>query len=336
MIVRPRRQCTPLGGAGERPFAPVECGRHAGWQTSREIPVQHLCLTCQARFGLYALIWLAASAFWRPTARAAEPLEKARQALGKREFAEAVRLASEAISEDAENPAAFLIRAAALEGARDFAAAAADFDQVLKLQGESAQLLRRRGAAWFRAGDVAAALADWDREIELKPAAMPDHWMRGIALYYVGRFAEGAEQFGAYQTVDGNDVENAVWHFLCRARDVGVDQARAGMLTIRNDGRVPMMQVYQLFRGVQSVDDVMQAAEADAPPEAKRQHLFFAHLYLGLFAEAQGDADGCLAHLRQATGSYAQPHYMGDVARVHLAQRASADSTTERSTTEKP
>lgn len=290
----------------------------------------------RAWLGLFVLACLAALASWSPAAWAAEPLEQARQALGKREFAEAARLASEAISADAENSTAFLIRAVALEGARDFAAAAADFDQVLKLQGESAQLLRRRGAARFRAGDVAAALADWDREVELEPAAMPDHWMRGIALYYVGRFAEGAEQFGAYQSVDGNDVENAVWHFLCRARDVGVDQARAGMLTIRNDGRVPMMQVYQLFRGEQSVDDVMQAADADAPPEAKRQHLFFAHLYLGLYAEALGDAESCLAHLRQATGPYAQSHYMGDVARVHLAQRAPANSTTERSTTEKP
>lgn len=256
-----------------------------------------------------------------PACPAADPLNEAKQALATRDFAAAVELAGRAIEAAPESGPAHLIRAVAYEGQREFAAAAADFDQVLKLQGESTQLLRRRGAAKFRAGDVAGALADWDREVKLDPQAMPDHWMRGIALYYEGRFAEGAEQFAAYQTVDGNDVENAVWCFLCLAREDGVDKAREAMLPIRLDRRVPMMEVYGLFRGEKTPDDVLRAAASEAAGDVLRQQKFFAHLYLALFAEAQRDADACLKHLQQATGDFSQTHYMGDVARVHLQQR---------------
>ncbi len=265
---------------------------------------------------------LAASLACGALAQAADPLTDARQALGRRDFAVAIRLAAQAIDDAPEDAAGYLIRAVAYEAQREFSLAVDDFDRTLQFQGESTQLLRRRGAAKFRACDVAGALADWDREIELDPQAMPDHWMRGIALYYVGRFADGARQFGAYQTVDGNDVENAVWHFLCLARQRGIDQARQEILPIRHDRRVPMMEVYALFRGEKSPDDVLAAAGDGATGEPLRQQLFFAHLYLALFAEAEGRAAQCLEHLKLAVGEYSQSNYMGDVARVHLAQRS--------------
>src|SRR5262249_14906501 len=155
--------------------------------------------------------------------------------------------------------------------------------------------------------------------LELNPAATPGHWKRGISYYYAGRFEEGRKQFEGYEKVDTNDVENAAWHYLCTARQVGVAKARASLLKIGNDRRVTMMQAYALYSGQAKPEDVLKAVEEGQPTAAqRRQRLFYAHLYLGLYYEAAGDQKLARAHIRQAAEDYKMPHYMGDVARVHL------------------
>jgi lipoprotein NlpI len=179
--------------------------------------------------------------------------------------------------------------------------------------------LEQRGSDLFRAGKFAESVAAFDAEIALDARRAPWHWKRGISLYYAGRYLDGAKQFEGYQTVDGNDVENAVWRFLCQARDpaVGLDRARREILTIKDDRRVPMMQVYALFKGDLQPDDVVKACTADQPPQAVLdQRLFYAHLYLGLYVEALGDAPTARRHL-DAAEKLAIAHYMGDVAKVH-------------------
>ncbi|HCQ37712.1 MAG TPA: hypothetical protein DIV39_01030, partial [Verrucomicrobiales bacterium] len=79
---------------------------------------------------------------------------------------------------------------------------------------ESPQLLNRRGIEHFFAGRITESLKDWDRVVKMVPQQAPHHWQRGIALYYAGRFKEGVKQFEIHQTVNGTDVENAVWHFI--------------------------------------------------------------------------------------------------------------------------
>ncbi len=177
----------------------------------------------------------------------------------------------------------------------------------------------RRGSEHFIAGRFAESVADFDAEIRLDPRRAPWHWKRGISLYYVGRYADGAKQFEGYQTVDGNDVENAVWRFLCQARDktVGVERARKGILPIKDDRRVPMMQVYDLFRGELKPAEVLAAARSGEPTPAElAARLFYANLYVGLYYDALGERAAAKRHI-EAAAARAIDHYMGDVARVH-------------------
>jgi lipoprotein NlpI len=176
-----------------------------------------------------------------------------------------------------------------------------------------------RGSKQFIAGKFAESVADFDVEIQLQPARSPWHWKRGISLYYAGRYADGAKQFEGYQTVDGNDVENAVWRFLCQARDpqVGIERARREILTIKNDRRVPMMQIYALYKGDLKPEDVLTAVRADNPSPAELEHrLFYADLYLGLYYEVIGDKALAKRHMDEAERRKIA-HYMGDVAVVH-------------------
>jgi lipoprotein NlpI len=245
-----------------------------------------------------------------------ELLRDARAALKQGEAKKAEELADRALKLDANHAPAHLLRGLARETRKDYAAAVADYDRALALDPKFAEAYNQRGSARFKQGDVTGSLADFDKFLELRPREAPGHWMRGISCYYAGRFDEGRKQFEGYQTLDTNDVENAVWHFLCTARLVGVEKARASLLPVGHDRRVPLMTVYALFAGKATPADVMAAAQA-GDRRLRDQQLFYAHLYLGLYSEATGDARQALEHLTKAAGDYPFPHYMGDVARVH-------------------
>ena len=201
---------------------------------------------------------------------------------------------------------------------RDYAKAVADYDAGLKLNTNAPIAYQRRGEAHFRLGHFKESIADFDRFIELVPAQAPQHWQRGIALYYAGRYEDGRKQFELHQTVNPRDVENAVWHFLCVARASGAEKARAALIPIDGDARVPMAQVHALFAGKAKPEDVLAAARAgEPPPDRLDNQLFYAHLYLGLYFEAMGDARLAREHVFKAATGFKADHYMGDVARVH-------------------
>jgi lipoprotein NlpI len=102
------------------------------------------------------------------------------------------------------------------------------------------------------------------------------------------------------------------------AKSEGVERARRSLLKIKDDRRVPMMQVYALFAGKCEPDDVLAAARAGAAAaEELNQRLFYAHLYLGLYFDAGGDATRAREHIATAADEHRIGHYMWHVARVH-------------------
>src|SRR5207253_2921493 len=164
-----------------------------------------------------------------------------------------------------------------------------------------ADVYQQRGIVNFKAGKIKESIADFDAYIDKKPAAKISHWQRGISYYYAGRYDEGRQQFEGYQEYDSNDVENAVWRFMCMAKKGGMDKARKTILKIGNDKRVPMRQVYDLFKGDLKPDDVFAAVRADNPEEEQlNQRLFYAHLYVGIYHDLAGDRKKALEHMNQA------------------------------------
>ena len=171
-----------------------------------------------------------------------------------------------------------------------------------------------RAVADFHAGRIAQSVAGFDRVAKLVPNYAPQLWQRGIALYYAGRFKDCRAQFESHRTVNPNDVENAAWHFLCVARAESPARAKAALLPVGPDLRKPMREIYKMYRGDFSPDQVMEAAGDGSDPEAS----FYAHLYVGLYYEATGDARRALEHITAATDDrFADAGYMHGVARVH-------------------
>jgi len=141
---------------------------------------------------------------------------------------------------------------------------------------QGARAILDRAMEDFRAGRIEQSLAGFDRVATMSPADAPYLWQRGIAQYYAGRFRECRDMFISHRTVNPDDVENAVWHFLCVARAETPDAARKQLLPVGPDARVPMREVYQLFQGRMTTAQVMKAAGTD--PSAQ----FFARLYVRL------------------------------------------------------
>ncbi|MGH7192992.1 MAG: tetratricopeptide repeat protein, partial [Candidatus Saccharimonadales bacterium] len=151
---------------------------------------------------------------------------------------EAIGLASQAIRADAKNGEACYVRGLLYEGMNQHAEAVADFSAAIKIDPNRADSYDHRGSEELKQGHAGRAIADFDRAIELDPPREAGHWRRGIAYYFAGQYKKGAQQFEGYQTVDDNDVENAVWRFLCMAREQGVAPARKALLKIKHDRRV--------------------------------------------------------------------------------------------------
>ena len=172
----------------------------------------------------------------------------------------------------------------------------------------------------FFDGEPDESVAAFDRLIKLQPDCQPGLWQRGLALYYAGQFEVGRRQFELHQTVNPNDVENPAWHYLCVARATSPDNARRNMLAVGQDSRVPMKQILKLYQGGGSEEDVLSHA-ARGSDQQQRNQLCYAHLYLGLFAEANDDHKDAKYHILKAAGPYSMDHNMGRVAKVHARVR---------------
>ena len=146
---------------------------------------------------------------------------------------------------------------------------------VAALPAQDPQAVFDRAMAAFLDSRLAHAADGFDRVAELRPDLAPQLWQRGISLYYVGRYEDCRTQFESHRTVNPDDVENAAWHFLCVARGDSPKRARAVLLPVGHDTRVPMREIYDMFRGVGTPEAVLEAAGVE--PRA----LFYAHLYLG-------------------------------------------------------
>src|SRR3989475_6217443 len=148
---------------------------------------------------------------------------------------------------------------------------------------ERPQAIFDRAVADFQSGRIPESVAGFDKLAKLVPNYAPQLWQRGIALYYAGRYRDCRAQFESHRTVNPADVENAAWHFLCVARAESPKSARAALLPVGPDSRVPMGEIYKMFGGGLKPEDVLAATPAAPGPQ------FYAHLYVGLYYEAIGE-----------------------------------------------
>jgi lipoprotein NlpI len=188
-----------------------------------------------------------------------------------------------------------------------------------------------QGVADLRAGRIAEAVTRLDRVVAQDPASEPYLWQRGIAQYFAGDFKGGRKQFESHRTVNPNDVENATWHFLCVAASDGVDAARGAFLPAPGDSRAPMNEIHALYKG--TGDRAAVEAAVNKFPQGTpryRDARFYADLYIGLLAHAEGNKEEAAKYL-QAAADVPEESVMADVARISHKLLVKADQPKESS-----
>jgi len=182
--------------------------------------------------------------------------------------------------------------------------------------------IQLRGELYFMNAQIKEAVNDFDFYNKRQPSSAPQNWQRGLALYYAKEFKKGVEQFELHQKVNPNDVENAVWHFLCMTKWKGVKEARKNLIAIEGDSRVPMKEIHDLFSGAGTVEQVFEAAK-DGRPEIRAAHNYYANVYVGLYFDALGENKKAAEYMKRAADNSPFPKnvLMGQVARVHQVVR---------------
>jgi lipoprotein NlpI len=247
----------------------------------------------------------------------ADLVRDAQSARANNDSAKAYALLAQAIAAEPKGVRPHLVRAAFLEADDKLAEAIADWTTIVALAPEDLHARNARGIVLLKAGRAKEAVADFDAFLKKHPEHAKEHWQRGIACYYAGLYSEGIKQFESYQDFDNADIENALWRFMCMSKRDGLDKAKAAMLKIGDDRRVPMRDIYELYLGKKTPDDVLAAAvRGDLTPAQKNRQKFYAHLYLGIWHDLNGDAVKSLDHLNRAV-EHRIGHTMWDVARVH-------------------
>ncbi|KAI3448535.1 hypothetical protein Pfo_005200 [Paulownia fortunei] len=173
----------------------------------------------------------------------------------------------------------------------------------------------RRGMLLFRQGDVLGSLVEFDKAIELDPRQKAYLWQRGLSLYYLNRFEEGAEQFRLDVAQNPNDTEESIWCFLCEAQLYGVDEARRRFLEVDTDPRPVMREAYRMFKDGGDPEKLVAAFSG-----GRENEFFYASLYAGLYYESQNKSDEAKLHLIAACKSpygSRSDDYMASLAKVH-------------------
>ncbi|HAA28857.1 MAG TPA: hypothetical protein DCE56_15695 [Cyanobacteria bacterium UBA8553] len=190
------------------------------------------------------------------------------------------------------------------------------WNQVIHSHPHDPQGYVRRGMVKFKLAQIDESITDFDRAESIAPHLSPYLWQRGLSYYYAERFEEGAQQFELDLTVNPQDVEETVWRYLCITQFKGVSEAQNSLLVVRNDPRLVMRCVYELFAGNCTTDDAIAAGQKEG-----RRGRFYSHLYVGLYYEAQEEVERSRKHIIKAVHEYPLDDYMWHLASVHQRLR---------------
>ncbi|KAI7756077.1 hypothetical protein M8C21_015516 [Ambrosia artemisiifolia] len=142
---------------------------------------------------------------------------------------------------------------------------------------------------------------------------------RGLSLYYLDRFEEGAEQFRIDVAQNPNDTEESIWCFLCEAQLYGAAEARKQFLEVGRDPRPVMREAYNMFKDGGDPEKLV-----DMFSKGRESEYFYASLYAGLYYESQNIADKAKVHIVASCKSpYGErsDDYMASLAKVHCICR---------------
>ena len=174
-------------------------------------------------------------------------------------------------------------------------------DKIDPANADAVNLYSARGDTLMFLGEFEKAEADYQQMVKLQPELDTSHWRLGIAMFFANHPKQAAAQFDKYNSFDNVDRENGIWRYMSHYRAFGKDEARRQLLRYETDDRPPFKEVYRLFDGSLTAEEVLKAIPDDLPVASRESRLFYSHLYIGLNQVVEGNTDEAKISLRTAT-----------------------------------
>ena len=199
-------------------------------------------------------------------------------------------------------------------------------DQIDPANAEAVNQYSARGDTLMFLGEFEKAEADYLQMVKLQPELDASHWRLGIAMFFANHPQQAAAQFDKYNSFDNVDRENGIWRYLSHYRAFGKEEARRQLLRYEKDDRPPFKEVYRLFDGSLTADEVLKAIPDDLPAASRESRLFYSHLYIGMNQVVEGNTDEAKLSLRTATlnpwprKSGFGPDYMWHIGRLQYLE----------------
>jgi lipoprotein NlpI len=186
----------------------------------------------------------------------------------------------------------------------------------------------RFGLASFANGDIEQSIELFDRALKVNPQIKPELWQRGIALYYNKEYQEGVDQFNSHQSFNSQDVENSVWQLMCQAQLTSVEDARKKMIPIERDRRKGMKEIFDMFAGTKTPEEVLAACGHSPGDEiVKDGTLYHGFLYVALYHEMMGETEKSREAIDNAIQARRRnTEFMYWIAQVHKDLRANEEA----------
>ncbi|MCA9065880.1 MAG: hypothetical protein KDA96_22585, partial [Planctomycetaceae bacterium] len=203
---------------------------------------------------------------------------------------------------------------------------------------KSVSACSRRGDARFFLRDYQGAVDDYKRMVELDESLDASHWRLGIALFMANQPDDAAAQFDRYHAFDNVDRENGIWRYLSHCRASGRERAARELLKYEKDDRPPFAEVYRLFDGSMSVQQVQDAIPKGLAPSDRLAREFYTDLYVGFYELVCDHPEAARNALQKAvTNTWPRnagfgPRYMWHVARVQYIDLISTVAARNRNT----
>lgn len=189
---------------------------------------------------------------------------------------------------------------------------------------EGPNLWVQQGMSLFRKGDIIGSIAQFDRATDKSPSMSAVMWQRGLSYYYAEKYDEGSKQFRYDIAANPSDAEEIIWTVLCESKLQGFPAALANMPVLPKVDRRPIMRaVFDMFQGKTDEKTLSDLGDKSGLNNSGGDY-FYSRLYLSLYREAKGDAEGSKQFMKDAVASYygrTSNDYMTAVARVHLTSR---------------
>ena len=193
-----------------------------------------------------------------------------------------------------------------------------NWNRYLNLNPHLPHIYIRRGMAKFKIAHIDASIYDFDCAEHLDATLTPFLWQRGIAYYYSDHLDDAANQFEVGLTINGSDLEQSIWHYLCLVKKRGIDYARKHLFPLEGERAPTLTAIYNLCAGHMTPGQVLTIGKRGGD-----RGKFYSHLYIGLYCDARRQPALARQYITKAVTDYPIDDYMWYVGMVHQSLRTS-------------